>query len=360
MTRSSKHILKFQTDSKTAWLDKLFSDYLIDLQFYIDLIWNKQLPIEKNLSSKKLPANLIAHSQYKQILYKQASEIVRSNIEKRKTSKPVIENISINIDNRLFDIRTGNYFNEFIHLRLPYFYLNKKRARYIRLPIKHHKQSLKYKDWKRNNTIQLKMINNNYYVIFTYEKEIALKQEGKTIGIDQGYKKLIVTSENQIIGKDFIDMYEKIGHKKQGSKSFKRALVERDNKINHVLKKLNFSDIKQIVVEDLKNVKKNTRKRGFCKKFTNKFQRWTYTKVINRLQRLSEENGIQFTKIDPTYTSQTCSQCGFIHALNRHSEDFVCLNCGYKVDADYNASVNVLHRGTYNSSTEKELVLCQC
>jgi IS605 OrfB family transposase len=333
------------------------------LQFYVDLIWNKQLPIEKNLSSKKLPANLITHSQYKQILYKQASEIIRANIEKENTSKPAIEDISINIDERLFNINKSSiHFDEFIHLRLPYFcnYYNKvykthPRAKFVRLPVKHHKQSLKYDDWKRANTIQLKKINGNYYVIFIYEKNTPmLKTEGKVIGVDQGYKKLIVTSENQIIGKDFIEIYEKIGHKKQGSKAFKRALLERDNKINHVLKELDFSDLKQIIVEALKGVKEG--KKRMTKKFRNKFQRWSYSKVVNRLQYLSEENGIQFTKIDPAYTSQTCSQCGFIRAMNRHGEDFVCMNCGYSADADYNAAVNILHRGVYNPSTEKELI----
>ena len=353
MVRSSKHILKFQTKAKYFWLDKLFFDYKIDLQFYIDLIWNSQLPTKRNLSSKILPSNLLTHSQYKQLLYKHASEIIRSNKLKKKTSKPIIKNISINIDQRLFDIQKDSiHFNEFIHLRLPYFFENKKLARFIRLPIKYHKQSLKYSSWNKSNSIKLKKINNNYYVIFTYEKRtLKVKEEGKVIGIDQGYKKMLVTSENQIIGKDLELLYTKISKKKQDSKAFKRALVERDNRINFELKKLNLKDIKEIVVEDLKGIKSG--KKVFRKRFMNKYQRWVYRKVLNRLQGLSEENGVLLTKVNPAYTSQECSQCGFVQRDNRVGERFCCMNCGYEVDADYNASVNILHRGVYNPSTEK-------
>jgi len=165
MIRSSKHILKYQTDSKTVWLDKLFSDYKQDLQFYINLLWDKKLSLEKILSSKKLPVNILKHSQYKQILYKQASEIIRSNIEKKKTSRPIAKNISINIDERLFDIKKDSKeFDEFIHLRLPYFEEKRKRAIFIRLPIKYHKQSLKFKDWNRRKNIKLKQENRKYFV----------------------------------------------------------------------------------------------------------------------------------------------------------------------------------------------------
>lgn len=354
MIRSSYHILKYQTDSKSALLSQLFFDYKLDLQFYIDLIWNKSLPLEKNLSSKKLPANILKHSQYKQILYKQASEIIRSNILKKKTSKPEVKNISINIDSRLFDIRKDSKsFDEFIHLRLPYFFETKKRALFVRLPVKYHKQSLKFRNWDRLNTMKLKEENGHYFVIFSYEKkELEKKAIGKDIGIDQGYKKLIVTSDGQIIGKEFEELYKKISNKKQGSKNFKDLLVERDKKINEVVNKIDLSGVKQIVIENLKDVKKSSKSRVY-KKFMNKMQRWSYCKVTVKLERLCEENGVLLTKVDPAYTSQTCSRCESIHKENRSLEFFKCIECGYETDADLNAAVNILHRGEYNPSNTK-------
>jgi IS605 OrfB family transposase len=345
MIRSSEHILKYQTDTKTVLLDKLFSDYKQDLQFYIDLLWDKKLPLQKNLSSKKLPVNILTHSQYKQILYKQASEIIRSNIDKKKTSKPIIKNVSINIDSRLFDVKKDSKsFDEFIHLRLPYF-KNKKRALFIRLPIKYHKHSLKFKDWFRRETIRLKEHDKHYFVVFSYEKQEPEKRvEGVSIGIDQGYKKLIVTSDGRFIGKEFERLYEQIARKKQGSRNFKNLLAERDKKINETINKMNWSNIRQIVIENLKNVKKSTKGRIY-KKFMNKLQRWCYCKVVSKLERFCEENGILLTRVNPAYTSQTCSKCGFVHEQNRNIELFKCMKCGYETDADYNASVVIEHRG---------------
>jgi len=85
----------------------------------------------------------------------------------------------------------------------------------------------------------------------------------------------------------------------------------------------------------------------------NKLQRWSYPKVINKLERLSEEEGFLLTKINPTYTSQCCSKCGFVDSNSRNGEQFECTNCKNKIDADYNAAINILHRDTYNSSATK-------
>ena len=40
----------------------------------------------------------------------------------------------------------------------------------------------------------------------------------KQIGIDQGYRKLIVTSDKQFLGTDLNSLYNKISKKKRGGK----------------------------------------------------------------------------------------------------------------------------------------------
>ena len=233
------------------------------------------------------------------------------------------------------------------------------RALFIRLPIKHHKHSLKFKDWNRKETIVLKENNEKYYVIFTYEKKIPEKRtEGKIIGIDQGYKKLIVTSDGQFIGREFEKLYEDISRKEQGSRNFKDLLIERDKKINEVINSMKLENVKQIVIEDLKGIKRNTKNRIY-KKFNNKLQRWSYAKVVSKLEHFCEENGILLTKINPAYTSQTCSRCGAIHSGSRNGELYKCIVCGYEIDADQNAAVVVLNRGVYNPSTTTKLEHCK-
>lgn len=48
--------------------------------------------------------------------------------------------------------------------------------------------------------------------------------------------------------------------------------------------------------------------------------------------------------VGPKYTSQTCSCCGNVDKGNREGVSFKCTVCGYKANADLNASINILNR----------------
>jgi len=72
--------------------------------------------------------------------------------------------------------------------------------------------------------------------------------------------------------------------------------------------------------------------------------KWNRNLIYSRLNNLCEENGVFLTYISPEYTSQTCSQCGFVDKGNRLKENFKCLDCGYEDNADLNASKNILKR----------------
>jgi len=53
--------------------------------------------------------------------------------------------------------------------------------------------------------------------------------------------------------------------------------------------------------------------------------------------------------VDPKYTSQQCSVCGFISKENRKSQsEFVCLTCGHSENADINAAKNIALRAAVN------------
>ena len=50
--------------------------------------------------------------------------------------------------------------------------------------------------------------------------------------------------------------------------------------------------------------------------------------------------------VDPKFTSQICSKCGFKSKKNRKSQSkFECNKCGFKINADHNAACNILARG---------------
>jgi len=395
MIRTSKHILSNANQTKTVLLDTLYSDYKELLQSYVKMILNEQLPQKSFLSSKDLPTiNSITHSQWKQVAYKQATETVKSLVKKTRdktfkkykyiyakcikneihtnfTSKRFkdlninfikripsinIQNLSIPIDNRLFDVREGNSFDEFIRLKSPYFQNGKKRSITLNIPLKHHRQSNKFlkNTWTRKNTIQLKKIKGQFYLNLFWEQPDAIKKESnKVVGIDVGYKKLISSSSGVHYGQELNKVYDKISRKQQGSKKFKRALIERNELINFYVKEfISQEQPDEVVIESLKNVKHKSSGKVY-KKIMNKLQHWSYDRTFNKLEQLSESKGFTIKKVNPAYTSQTCSKCGSVHKESRKGELYECVNCGMKLDADYNAALNILQRGAYGPSSNK-------
>lgn len=52
-------------------------------------------------------------------------------------------------------------------------------------------------------------------------------------------------------------------------------------------------------------------------------------------------------KVDPRYTSQTCSDCGVVDSKSRKSQSrFICTSCGHADNADRNAAINILNRAS--------------
>ena len=76
---------------------------------------------------------------------------------------------------------------------------------------------------------------------------------------------------------------------------------------------------------------------------SNRFlKNWSYFDLQTKIEYKAQEVGIKVVYIDPHYTSQRCSKCGYISKDNRTEQAlFLCQKCGYKTNADYNASQNI-------------------
>jgi len=73
---------------------------------------------------------------------------------------------------------------------------------------------------------------------------------------------------------------------------------------------------------------------------------WSYYDLQQKIKRKAEELGIIVKYINPEYTSQRCSKCGYTDSGNRPKEEkgqayFKCLKCGFETNADYNAARNI-------------------
>ena len=335
---------------KLLILDDIFTESCKVINDFVVKLWEKK-DFRSKFVTDKVETWLSARMQ--QCLGKQALEMVKSQRRKRKKVMPVFEKNVINLDSRFVDVRVGTEGEFDIWVRLSS--IGDKIV--VKLPSRQHKHFFRYfndPSWEMKKSCRLRREGGHYFIdlYFDRSEEVPAKETGSQIGLDCGYKKLLIDSNGVKYDVGMEAMYQKISRKKQGSVRFRRALRERDQKINQSLNSIDFNNLKTIVVEDLKDVKKDVRKkRRMSKKFVNKLQRWSYPKVLDKLSRMCEEIGITFIRVDPRYTSQTCSACGVVDKASRSLERFRCTACGHTMDADHNAAINILRRGVYSHST---------
>ena len=73
--------------------------------------------------------------------------------------------------------------------------------------------------------------------------------------------------------------------------------------------------------------------------------RYGYFGIVDYLLEKFVNDGIAVSLVQSFYTSQTCPKCGCIDKENRKDQEhFECIECGYKANADLNASRNIKQR----------------
>ncbi len=90
-----------------------------------------------------------------------------------------------------------------------------------------------------------------------------------------------------------------------------------------------------INLEDLSGITRNEHNQFLMRN-------WSYYQLREFIVYKAKKHGIEVNIIDPMYSSQRCSECGYIHKENRPTQQkFECLSCGFKENADFNASRNI-------------------
>jgi putative transposase len=341
MIRKSTINLNYSNSHKQMYLDALFQEYNRIVNVFVDKLWENQQFSGSFVKDTNTVESWLS-ARMKQAASKQALAIVKSQRKKKKKTKPEFNKRTMELDSRFVDIKFDlNSFDIWVKLTS----IGNKLKLWLPSHKHKHFNNLVNDAWKLKKSIRLRQTEKGYFADLYFEKlPPKLKTNGKVLGIDIGYKKLIADSNNNFYGSDSEDIYSKISRKKQGSKAFKRALIERDEFINKTIKTLSLEDTKVLVIENLKNVKHKTKGR-LRKTFVNKLQRWSYTKTINRIKCLCEELGVLPVFINPAYTSQTCSYCNTVDKSARVGEIYSCKVCHHVFDADYNAALNIRYKG---------------
>lgn len=160
-------------------------------------------------------------------------------------------------------------------------------------------------------------------------------------------------------------------NRKKAKKRLARANLKIANKRKDFLHKLStrYAENQGIVaVEDLKikNMTKSAKgteetpggnvaqKRGLNRAITQ--QSWGL--FFEMLEYKLEQRGGSLVRVDPRFTSQTCSCCGHVSKKSRKTQSkFVCESCGHSDNADVNGAKNILARGIHGNNASLQTVV---
>ncbi len=354
MIRRATLSLNEATGKKHEAIDNLIVMYLYFLQKVINALWNHKIFFGKFVPKQwykdiKTPLT----ERYKQCAAKQALAVVKSPQKGKRKTKPVIHNASLELDSRFVKIEMGkNSFDLWIKLSLG--------GKPIYIPAKRHYHFNKFfnSGWKLSNLCRLRRKEKGVFLDVFFEREAEpMKDKGKVVGLDLGFRKLAVLSDGQIVGKELKEKITRFYKRKKSHQIISEV-------VNHNLKLIPFSNIQTLVVERLKNVKKGRGKKArrgkrFSRHANRLLSHWAYRHARARLSILCEENRVQLVEVNPRGTSKVCNRCG--KRGIRRDERFVCSACGWKVDADYNAACNIRDRwiaqGEYGPLPENHLTI---
>ena len=107
-----------------------------------------------------------------------------------------------------------------------------------------------------------------------------------------------------------------------------------------VIEKLKIKNMTKSATGTVQEPKKSSGKRGLNRAITQ--QSWGL--FFEMLKYKAERKGGEVIEVNPQFTSQKCSCCGHISKENRRSQSkFRCVKCDFRLNADLNASLNILN-----------------
>lgn len=268
-----------------------------------------------------------------------------------------------------FNKRFGSKINSFISL-------SGFDRKSLDIPVKYHKGFHgNMKDYRKDNP------NYEYVITFdekTHQVKVNLCKDGeryipepngKTIGIDVNCKHNLFSLSNETtydydrkLVNDYCKLLCEIDNLKSKDKTYlvgKRKQCKLDKLKEKVIKfeqqtiATMCKDIKahgfgHIVMEDLNNSFGKcyvTDKDNENINYNRKVKFLGLSSLKGEVEHIASKYGIAVSTVHPSYTSKMCPVCGCIDDGNRPTqEEFQCIECGHKDNADLNAAKNIRNR----------------
>lgn len=222
-------------------------------------------------------------------------------------------------------------------------------------------------------TCSIKREADGWFVIFTAESTPKiLAKTGKKIGIDVGLETFAALSNGEMIENprfyrtaeaEIAEANRKLATKRRGSNNRKKAKIELAKAHKHIAeqrKDFAHKETKKLVdrfdefhIEAL-NIRKMSEKKDesdfdALKKLQERGRRKSihdaaWNLFLSVLSNKAENAGRKTIRKNPAYTSQTCSRCKkrLLKKIDLSVRTFLCPNCGFTMNRDTNAAVNIL------------------
>ncbi len=187
------------------------------------------------------------------------------------------------------------------------------------------------------------------------------------LGVDLGIVNIAVDSDGNVHSGEVVDRIRrkhqtsrKTRQRKRtkGTKKQLRKLAGKEARFrkqeNHRISKTIVASAKGtgrgIALEDLKGIRDRTTVR---KRQRNRHSGWSFFQLRSFLEYKAALAGVSVVQVDPRNTSKTCSVCGHCERGNRPTRDsFLCNQCRYSANADFNSARNLAGLGRSNSASK--------
>jgi len=183
------------------------------------------------------------------------------------------------------------------------------------------------------------------------------------LGVDLGIVNLAADSDGEVYSGDNIDRVRRTyAHRRRnlqrrGTRAAKRKLRQISGRearfrrdVNHRISKALVQKAERtgrgIALEDLEGIRDRVTAR---RRQRARLHGWSFFQQRTFLEYKASLAGVLLVTVDPSYTSQTCPECGHCSKTNRPTRDrFTCVSCGHAGPADHIAARNIRARAVVN------------
>ena len=330
-----KSITKIKLDhaniGKIKGLDATATEFMGLVQKYCDqLIELDAKTPDKNSALPKTKTPLSV--RWQRCAWRQACGIVQSWFSNERTTPPILSAVSIQADTNVAELKPSGVKSFDFWVKLA----TLEKGHPVLLPVKlYPKASQTLKKYPCLFTgLRLEKVDDEWYLTLVVGKESKKGEASGVVGVDIGMKSMVVTSEGVFAG----EISDKIRTRVEKSKE----KFARKQKLNACLKKkgkqpVGLTDkrveshvrneagrainrmIRSLLANSAVAVERlNVKDMRFKSREMNRWLRASQLGFIHdRLKFKLDDAGIRYRSVQLAYSSQQCSACGYVDAVNR-------------------------------------------